>query len=719
MELIERIPLARLQFLTTLKFCDFKALDLCKSDSKNDDDRKQNYNYLMSYCNGLIKAKGEMKRAYTFTNTTPLEVGGRLYCGLSIQGISSKIRGFLLDGYTTDIDMKNAHPVILHYICKLQNISCPNLEYYINNRDEILARFDTTGKTDFLKAVNSDKSNKKITDKFFKDFDKECKEIQKEVTKNKEYKHIVETVPVTRHYNWLGSAINRILCVYENKILQEIINYLIRKEIEICSLMFDGLMVYGNYYDDEILLKELEKCINTKFEGLNMKLSYKEHKTGIIDIPDDFQIEDKSIVIELEKSFEKVSKEFEKQHCKITNKGIFIKQLDNDNIVMSRQHLITAYENMIYEKLNKDDKLESRNFIRDWIASNPEQRRYEDIGIYPDDSKCPANYFNMWRKFEMEMVTEYEHKQEALDLILNHIRILCNNEEPVYDYFIAWIAQMIQYPAVKSTCPTFISKEGSGKGTLMRLFEKMLGDSKIFQTSTPSRDVFGEFNNHMANSFLVNLDELSKKETLDSEGKIKALITEPKLTINNKGINKFDIQSYHRFIITTNNEEPIVTKSDDRRKFIIRSSDEKIGDKEYFKTLYEYMDDVNVVKTCYEYFKSIPDMQDFNKLTLPSTEYQNELKEMSKSPIESWLYDFTLKNQDRDIIELKPESILERFNEWTIENGVEYNIDSLKLMVRMNRLKINGIEKHHTKKGNVSKFNIELMKKHFGIGLLL
>ena len=84
----------------------------------------------------------------------------------------------------------------------------------------------------------------------------------------------------------------------------------------------------------------------------------------------------------------------------------------------------------------------------------------------------------------------------------------------------------------------------------------------------------GDFNGRMANTFLINLNELSKKETTDSEGKIKALITDPKITINNKGIAQYDINSFHRFIITTNKEEPINTGRDDRRNLIIRSSDE-------------------------------------------------------------------------------------------------------------------------------------------------
>ena len=57
----------------------------------------------------------------------------------------------------------------------------------------------------------------------------------------------------------------------------------------------------------------------------------------------------------------------------------------------------------------------------------------------------------------------------------------------------------------------------------------------VFETATPSRDIWGDFNGRMASTFLVNLNELSKKETIESEGRIKALITDPKLTINNKG----------------------------------------------------------------------------------------------------------------------------------------------------------------------------------------
>ena len=193
---------------------------------------------------------------------------------------------------------------------------------------------------------------------------------------------------------------------------------------------------------------------------------------------------------------------------------------------------------------------------------------------------------------------------------------------------------------------------------------KMLGETKVFETATPSRDIWGDFNGRMANTFLINLNELSRKETLESEGKIKALITDPKLTINNKGVNQYDIDSYHRFIASSNNEDPIKTTKDDRRNFIMRSSDELIGNKDYFSKMYELLDDVNVIKTCYEYFKGIPDMDRFNKLDLPSSAYQNDMKEMNISPIESWVKALTLEHYYQIDIELLGKAQFDLFKEW-------------------------------------------------------
>ena len=105
---------------------------------------------------------------------------------IPIQSLSCNIRGFLFCGHT-DFDFKNAHPKILEYICKLLNILCPCLTYYNNNREEILKKAGNEKeklKIKFLKMVNSD-FKRTYDDPFMKAFDKELKEIQKQIMKTK------------------------------------------------------------------------------------------------------------------------------------------------------------------------------------------------------------------------------------------------------------------------------------------------------------------------------------------------------------------------------------------------------------------------------------------------------------------------------------------------------------------------------------------------------
>jgi hypothetical protein len=194
-------------------------------------------------------------------------------------------------GIATDIDMANAHPTILLYICKKHGIACPELEYYINNRDGCLARFPSRsiGKRLYLIATNNGEplKGKKLPERL-KDYDKEMKRIQTELVGLSEYSELVDSVPEYKQlHNYNGSAINRILCYYENQILQHVIHYINSIGIEIAVLMFDGLMIYGDYYNDTDLLDRITRYVEEQMAGLNMKWTYKQHDDSM-KIPDDF-----------------------------------------------------------------------------------------------------------------------------------------------------------------------------------------------------------------------------------------------------------------------------------------------------------------------------------------------------------------------------------------------------------------------------------------------
>ena len=94
----------------------------------------------------------------------------------------------------------------------------------------------------------------------------------------------------------------------------------------------------------------------------------------------------------------------------------------------------------------------------------------------------PQNVYNMWRPFEMERyTTPYTKRLDALQVFLDHIKILCNHDIPVYEYFIKWIAQMIQYPETKTIMPTLISNQGAGKGLFSNFWDLCSGQKRFLR----------------------------------------------------------------------------------------------------------------------------------------------------------------------------------------------------------------------------------------------
>jgi phage/plasmid-associated DNA primase len=259
-----------------------------------------------------------------------------------------------------------------------------------------------------------------------------------------------------------------------------------------------------------------------------------------------------------------------------------------------------------------------------------------------------------------------------------------------------------------------ISSEGADKGTLMKLFAKMLGKKKILETSTPSRDVWGSFNSLMGDYFLINLNELSKSETKGNEGQLKAMITDGTIVINSKGIAQYEIDSYHRFFITTNNPDPITTKKDDRRNVIIRSSDEKIGDKNYFEEINDYLDDDDIIKCVYEYFKSIPNMESFGSIPIPVTDYQSNLKEGNREMIDLWLQDFILENVYQEKVEKTTVELFNLFLVWCENKSIIYIINQIKFAVKLSNMRIDGISTIHSNNGNKKSFDMNKIKLHYG-----
>lgn len=406
------------------------------------------------------------------------------------------------------------------------------------------------------------------------------------------------------------------------------------------------------------------------------------------------------------KCFKEQVNEFEKTHCKIVNNGMYIRHINNKIDVLSKTKMSDSYCHI------PSSLSEKTRFINDWFKY-PDIRRYDTMDIYPDKHNCPSNCFNLWTDFYCDTINEYTEKLKERDLILNHIKILCDNDEEVYSYVIGWIANMLQYPYRKSTMITFYAQQGAGKGCLLKLLSNIIGEDKYYSTACPDRDIWGNFNGLMLGKSLINLDEMEKKLALEADGKIKNMITETVIPINDKGISQIKVKSYHRFIITTNNLETIKISKDDRRNVLIQSSSELIGNESYFNHMWKIIEDPNVIKTMAVYFKSLTVPEIYLNAKRPMTELKRDLIDMCKNKYDMWLDHYALGKSGT--IEIRTSICYDDFKKFAENNHMainEVNIIKFGKYLQQNK---NVKKGQHTKYGSQVIIDIDAINKEQGI----
>jgi len=619
-------------------------------------DCNKDFNKLTKYLNYKLSGNEEVRYNYSMNRKD-----GRMYGTNSIQNVFKNVRGFICEGIATDLDIQNCHPFVLNNLCKEHQIECPFLYQYVNDRENVLEKIMSAdnitrveAKHKVLVATNSNKNIPSQSD-FFRGYNKEIKIIQAKFLLIDKYKYLI---PFAKQQgNFIGSFLNHVMCVYEDEILQLIKRCCEENEMVIHSLMFDGLMVYGDITESFIKIVEDYVEINSKFKGV--KLSIKSHETTF-KIPDDYN----PIV---RQSYEQVLEEFNKTNCKV---GVQFANHTTDINIYSRSEFAILHEEMVYYN---PEKYKNVSFIDDWFA-DADKIKYDKLDSYPKDNLCPKNVFNLWEKYPMQLIEKSiddEKCKEALEFFINHVRVLCNYEDEVIKFVLMWIAQMFQYPENKSMELVFISSEGAGKGLFLEFFKTIMGNKRVFECTDPQRDIYGSFNGMMRDAVLVCLNEANKAGIFNQNDKKKALITDNVININIKGGKNFPMRSYHRFFCFTNNACPIVPNK--RRDCIIRCSDDKIDNTEYFNKGFAFANDVGCCKYIYDFFMQYETKPKLVGTDIPITEHHKTMVEEHKSPMKGFFTRQTLRwlQEGKTSFKITPDELFDLYYEYCHDEGVE------------------------------------------------
>lgn len=538
----------------------------------------------------------------------------------SLQNIKKEIRKALCFENYLDLDIKSCFPTILNKLLNDFNLNCPTLHNYITNGE-----------------ISFDKSKLRVminTNEWHTEDEKEMacfKDINEKVNKlinlpcYKAYKSLGEA---KNESNPMGTAVSFILQDAERQIMTIVINILRKNNYETGTLIHDGVLIRANSIKPEVI-EEIQREILDQTD-FDVKFSIKP-----MDYNDEALFVNETKAEQEFPSYEEVKIEFEKTNFLLTSKAVLVNIQPDGTLIFRKEkdfHLVNA--SGLYCSIWNEDKgiFDNKQFTKLWINDTEKIRSYNKIDFLPPPLETPEGIYNEWNRFAVEKMDVLPN--ENYIGFLEHMKMLFNYDEAVYDYFIKYLAHIFQFPS-KLNGIVFVIRggEGCGKSTIMKFISKLLGAELYYSTPNADQDIFGRFSVGRVNKLVVNIDDNDPKGFLQHSTKFKNAITEPTLNYELKGHQPFTVNNFNRFIITTNSITTALLDKNDRRYVLIDCNNEKSNDRDYFTNLYNILEDDGAMIGLYNYLKQV-DITNVNWINdRPITEFYLETKNFNRGAI--------------------------------------------------------------------------------------
>ena len=158
----------------------------------------------------------------------------------------------------------------------------------------------------------------------------------------------------------------------------------------------------------------------------------------------------------------------------------------------------------------------------------------------------------------------------ARNLMLRHIRLLCDNREAEVQTLLDWLAFNVQHPGVKIRwAPLIKGIEGDGKTSLGTLLRAVMGSVNVRNVSPK---VLGtDFTGWSQGSAVVTLEEIrltghSRHDILNA---LKPYVTNDSIEVHAKGKDPFDAINTTNYMAFTNFVDALPLTDTDRRWWIL------------------------------------------------------------------------------------------------------------------------------------------------------
>jgi len=603
--------------------------------------------------------------------------------------IRREIRHTLARDYYIDIDIDNCHPVLLEQICVKNEILCPCLTKYVNDRDDLLKqvmdKYNVSrdkAKRLFIRLLYFGSFNEWAKDEtetpdaapfgFLLKFKNELSNIGEIITaSNPKLKTIVNDKKLKESPNnevkiWKikSSLCSTFLQEIECQLLEIIFNFSKEKGyiLDNAVLCYDGLMMPKDKFNI-IILEEFKNIIFEK-TGFKVNFSTKDLNQGysIEEIKDSQEVDENPYSLE--------KKSFEKNNFKIMNPISYATEDKEHLIIRKKGEFMDAYENRriidMAENAKGDMKLKEISFCKKWFE-DPNIRTYDRIDFLPCQNP-PTNIYNTFKGF-VGSTKKINNTNIMESLMMKHIFNLCNHDDKVVKYVLDCFANMVQHPyKLTRTALLFKTIQGCGKDTLFDYIGNKILGSSYYVVLTDVKKIFGNFNSTLENKILVVVNESKSKTAFEFDDAIKDAITRKENIIEPKGKDAYKNTNNVFYVFLTNNKNAIKVEENDRRFCAIEGDNTIANDNDYFTALNKEIDDGFIDGDFYT-FLNTRDISNVNfTKDRPTTSLYETLKEHNIPILGRFLCEFVDEYSSKETERIGGTELFNKFNHWKEKN---------------------------------------------------
>ncbi|WP_348681617.1 DUF5906 domain-containing protein [Alteromonas mediterranea] len=312
--------------------------------------------------------------------------------------------------------------------------------------------------------------------------------------------------------------------------------------------------------------------------------------------------------------------------------------LTKDQIVLYKDQDLKK-EHMNCRVLSDGEKPKLVNLVDLWLE-HPERRTYAAGLTFAPDMET-LNRYNLWRGWSVEGCEG--NVDPWLDYVLN---VVADGNQVHANYIIAWAAQIIQKPMTKVGVGLVLrGRKGTGKTK----FGELLGGLFHAHHKIVSRSehVTGNFNRHLEDTLLLQADEAYWAGAKASEGALKDILTNPKITIERKGVDAYTAPNYTRILFTSNEDYVVPATLDERRFAVFDVSTCRQQDSKYFSALDNWYENEGGAAALIHYLRSF-DGTKINLRLVPQTDALTDQKLEALDTVNQWLFNALMNGEFRE-----------------------------------------------------------------------